>query len=106
LPDVILVRVRFGDWDKFWSAFTAAGADRRREHGSSGVRVLRNADDPGEAWLLFDWERERFEAFLADPAVRETMKSGGVLGPPEVRFVEQVGELPALACLPYPNAIS
>ncbi|HEU4403814.1 MAG TPA: hypothetical protein VFS43_00760 [Polyangiaceae bacterium] len=92
---MVLVRVRFRDWAQFWSVFTQAGAERRREHGSSGVRVLRDADAPGEAWLLFDWERERFERFLADPLVRETMTSGGALGPPEVRFVDQVDELPA-----------
>lgn len=92
---MVLLRVRFGDWAQFWSVFTGAGADRRREHGSSGVRVWRSADDEHEAWLLFDWPRERFERFLADPAVRETMKAGGALGPPEVRYVERVDDLPA-----------
>jgi heme-degrading monooxygenase HmoA len=91
---VVLARVTIGEFEQFWSVFTTAGAERRREHGSQGARVFRNQDDPNEVWLLFDWDREQFKAFLADPEVPGTMASGGAQGPPEVRFVEPAGELP------------
>jgi hypothetical protein len=92
---MVLARVRIGEYEQFWSVFATAGAERRREHGSAGGRVFRNEDDPHEVWLLLDWDRARFERFLSDPDVQETMRSGGAQGPPEVRFVELVGEVPA-----------
>lgn len=92
---MVLVRATIGEWEQFWRQFTSAGADRRREHGSRGVTVFRDADDPHAVLLLFDWEREAFEAFLADPEVQATMRAGGTTGPPEPRFLEPVGELPA-----------
>jgi quinol monooxygenase YgiN len=92
---MIAVRVRFEEWGRFWDVFTTAGAERRREHGSQGVRVFRDADDPAVALLLFDWEREAFEAFRADPDVQATMRSGGATGPPEATFLEPVATLDA-----------
>ncbi|MGI8858884.1 MAG: hypothetical protein ACR2HO_01835 [Rubrobacteraceae bacterium] len=45
---------------------------------------------------LFGWEsKEAFEVFSNDPRVRETMRSSGTLGPPEVTLLEKVGEFPA-----------
>jgi quinol monooxygenase YgiN len=92
---MILVRVRFDDWDQFWSQFTSAGAKMRRSHGSRGVQAFRDAEDAGAAVLLFDWDRAAFDAFRADPQVQATMRAGGALGPPEATFLEPVGELPA-----------
>ena len=46
--------------------------------------------------VLIDWEsRAAFEAFRADPAVRETMKSGGALTPPVFTVLERLGSFPA-----------
>lgn len=91
---MVLVRISIGEFEQFWSVFTAAGADRRREHGSRGARVFRNDDDPHEVWILFDWDRAAIDAFLADPAVGETMRSGGATGRPDVRFLDEPRDLP------------
>ncbi len=90
---MILVRLKVGDWEQFWNVFTTEGAERRRDHGSAGVRVLRNQDDQTEAWLLFDWDRARYESFLAEPEVQEMIKKAGAEGQPEVRFVDHVEDL-------------
>ena len=92
---MILVRVRYQQWERFWSQFTSAGAERRREHGCRGVQVFRDADDAHMAVLLFDWDRAAFEAFRADPEVQATMRDGGALGPPDAVFLEIVETLPA-----------
>ena len=90
---MVIVRVRFGDWEQFWRQFTTVGADRRREHGSRGVRVFRPVDDPQAATLVFDWDHDAFERFRADPDVQASMRAGGALGPPEVEFVSSAGDL-------------
>jgi hypothetical protein len=91
---MILVSVDIAEWERFWSVFTSAGQEKRTEHGSNGVQVFRETDDPTKVWFLFDWDRDRFEQFLADPEVPPTMRSGGAQGPPAARFVEPMGELP------------
>jgi heme-degrading monooxygenase HmoA len=90
--EMLLARVRIGDFDQFWSVFTTKGADHRRTYGSSGARVLRNQDDPQEVIVLFDWSKEEYERFLADPDTTAIMASAGLQGPPETISVEAVGE--------------
>jgi len=89
---VILARVKIGDFDQFWSVFTTRGAEHRRKHGSTGAQVLRNQDDQDEVLVLFDWSKEGYERFLADPQSREVMAAAGLKGPPEHTVVEPVGE--------------
>ena len=44
----------------------------------------------------FEWESEEaFEAFRNDPAVKETMRSSGTLGPPEFTVLKKVEEFPS-----------
>ncbi len=89
---MLLARVKIGDFDQFWSMFTTAGAEHRRTFGSTGARVLRNKEVQDEVLVLFDWTKEGFERFLADPRTREIMASAGLKGPPEITEVEHVGE--------------
>jgi quinol monooxygenase YgiN len=92
---VILVRVQFADFEQFYAQFTSAGAELRRRHGSRGARVFRDAADEHRAWLLFDWDRDAFDAFRADPEVQASMRAGGATGPPEAFPLEEIGELEA-----------
>ena len=55
---MLLARVTLGDFDRFWSTFTSAGAEQRRKYGSSGARVFRNVGRPEEVIVLFDWSEE------------------------------------------------
>jgi len=89
---MLLARVTIGDFDRFWSTFTGAGADHRRTHGSSGARVFRNLDQPGEVIVLFDWSKADYARFMEDPETPGIMKAAGLAGPPETIEVEPVGE--------------
>lgn len=88
---MILTTVKISDFDDFWSTFSTRGAAKRKEHGCRGSRVFR---DPGEAdriWVLFDWDKEGFEGFLADPEVQPIFQAAGLQGPPVL--AEPAGEL-------------
>lgn len=89
----VITRVRVDDFDRFIETFSNRGAEKRRQHGSRGVEVYRNAEDPGEVVNVFDWDREGVEAFLADPEVPEIMSAAGLQGPPEFTFLEPAAEL-------------
>lgn len=90
---MVLAKVKVGEFDRFWSVFTTEGAEHRRRFGSRGSRVLRNAENPNEVWILFDWTKEDFQRFLSDPRSSEIMGSAGLQGPPEPIFVESEGEV-------------
>jgi hypothetical protein len=90
---MLIARVTIGDFDRFWSTFTSAGAEQRRKYGSSGARVFRNLDRPDEMVVLFDWAKDDYLRFMDDPQTREIMQTAGLSGPPETIEVEQVGEV-------------
>lgn len=91
-----LASVQIADVQRFLDVFASAGQQARRLHGSRGAAAFRVAEEDGRAMVLIDWEsRAAFEAFRADPAVRETMKSGGALTPPVFTVLERLGSFPA-----------
>ena len=76
--------------------FATAGAQARGRHGCRGAQLFKVAGEDGRVVVLLEWESEEaFEAFRNDPAVRETMKSSGTVGPPEVTMLKKVGEFPS-----------
>ena len=90
-----LAKVSVADIERFIAVFATRGQARRREHGSLAAEAFA-ADDPGTAMVLIDWsDRGAFERFLADPAVRETMKSGGATRPPEFTALSRLGRFAA-----------
>lgn len=91
----VLGKVSIEELPTFVSVFATRGAAKRGEHGCRGSQVFRAADDENTVYVLLQWDsREAFDAFRADPSVPETMKSGGMIGPPEFTFLEKVAEFP------------
>lgn len=90
---MVITRVKIEDFDRFWATFRSRGAEKRAQHGCRGAKVFRNQDAADEVMVLFDWDRDDFQAFLEDPEVPEIMREGGLKGPPEPTFVDPAGEL-------------
>jgi heme-degrading monooxygenase HmoA len=90
-----LGRVRIGDFDQFVETFTGRGKDKRTELGSRGATVFRSTEDPNELFIVFDWDREDIERFLADAEAQEIMREAGLQGPPEFTFIEHHAEFEA-----------
>lgn len=92
---MIHVTLTVAAFDRFLETFRTDGLVLRERHGSRGARVFRHAEDASRVTIEFDWDHDRFRAFLADPEVQTTMKSGGTLGPPEVSYLEPAVPLSA-----------
>ncbi|MGK2947393.1 MAG: hypothetical protein ACSLFP_02375 [Acidimicrobiales bacterium] len=71
------------DYDK-WRPVFDGDASRREAAGLTGVRVLRDADDPQSVWLVADGDRASVEAMLQDPELGKAMQEAGVTGPPQL----------------------
>jgi hypothetical protein len=79
---MILATVKVADFDRFLTTFSTRGAERRREHGSRHSHVFRDPENAGRVWIVFDWDVEGFEAFIADPQVPAIFQDAGLHGPP------------------------
>ena len=91
----ILGRVKIQDLPTFIGIFATRGAAMRQQHGSLEAQLFTVCDTPDAVVVMFDWSsREDFEQFRRDPAVMETMKSSGTIGPPEFTFLEHVASFP------------
>ena len=87
---MILVTSKFEDFDRFWSAFSTKGAEKRKQHGSKGSHVFRDPNEDDRVWVVFDWDEEGFQKFLSDSEVPAIFEEGGLRGRPQM--LELAGE--------------
>ncbi len=74
---MILATTTVEDFDQFVKVFSAAGADKRREHGSKGATIFRDPNQEDRVWVVFDWDDKGWESFVSDPSVPPIMKDAG-----------------------------
>jgi hypothetical protein len=88
----ILVHHKIEEYNKWKSAFDDH-ASIRAEHGSLGGKVFRNADNPNDIFILLEINSiENGKKFASSDSTREAMKNAGVVGMPEIYFVEEIAE--------------
>lgn len=91
----ILVRHKVEDYARWKSAFDQHGATRK-DSGSKGGRLFRNAQNPNEMVILFEWDDlEKAQKFAQSADLRETMQRAGVVDQPDVYFLEEVEHIRA-----------
>ena len=72
------------DFDQFLEIFSTKGAEKRKQHGSTGSKVFRDPNEDDRVWVLFDWDEKGWQSFASDPEVPPIMKEAGHLGKPQV----------------------
>ena len=76
------------DFDR-WKAGFDAHAGTRRASGGGDYQVLRNTQNPNEVVVLFNWESvAKAQAFAASDDLREAMQKAGVVGRPNIYFLD------------------
>ena len=92
---VALAHFKVQDYDKWLVAFRA-GAAMRAAGGCKGVHIFYNSDDKTDIIINFNFEdRAKAEAMLAEPATIEAQQGAGVIGRPELTWVEDGGREPS-----------
>jgi heme-degrading monooxygenase HmoA len=85
-----LFRAKVEDYERWKPGFDEHSTSRR-ESGSKGGRLFRNADDPNEVVILLEWDDfENARQFTQSEDLREAMQRHGVAGQPEIFFLEEV----------------
>ncbi len=91
----VLVRFTVGDLAKWKPVFEEAAA-LRKSFGSMGVRAFSKADSPNEVTILAEYEdRAKAMQMFQSQEFREATQRAGVMGAPEVSFLDEVVNLPA-----------
>lgn len=86
----ILVHHKVEDYATFKAAFDGHAAFRS-QNGSRGGKVFRSAGNPNELFILLQWDSlENAQKFAQTDNLKQAMQSAGVVGMPEVYFVEEV----------------
>lgn len=90
---MVLSTVKVEDFDRFLATFSTKGAEKRKQHGSSGSRVFRDPTDESRVWVVFDMDDADYEGLLSDPEMPAIFQEAGLQGRPE--HAELVKELDA-----------
>jgi hypothetical protein len=80
---MFLATTKVEDFDRFLKIFSTKGAEKRKHHGSKGSTVFRDPNEADRVWVIFDWDMEGFQNFLADPEVPAIIKEAGHKGKPQ-----------------------
>ena len=88
----VMVTHKVADYARWKPIFDADGANREIA-GSQGGHLWRSADDPNEVVLLFEWALQQARQYSQREEVRAKMQEAGVLGPPDIYFLEEIEQL-------------
>ena len=84
----VIVSLKVADFDD-WKAMFDSAASAREEAGIN-AKAYQNIDDPNNPIAIGTASsKEEFLAFFTTPEIQEDQKKAGILGPPEVTFLEE-----------------
>ena len=84
----VMVRHKVENYDTWRVAFDDHGSFRK-ENGERSARVFQSSDDPNDVLMLFDWDSEdNVRRFMESDNLKETMHKAGVIGKPEIHFLD------------------
>jgi hypothetical protein len=85
-----IYRFTMEDYEHWKSVFDEDGANRLRA-SSRGGYIFRNRANANELVVLLDYADEAaMEASNSSPELRETMGRSGIVGPPDIAFLDLV----------------
>jgi len=93
----ILIRHKVKSFNT-WKPVFESLLENRREGGELSYRVFVTVGDPNMIMLLVEWDSyENFRDFFESEDVKKAIVKAGVIGTPEVFFLNEVasGKIPA-----------
>jgi hypothetical protein len=84
---MLLATTTVHDIDRFLKVFAAAGAAKRKQHGSKGSIVFRDPNQPDRLWAIFDWDEQGWKSFVSDPEVPPILEDAGHKDTPQAAML-------------------
>lgn len=89
-----IVRHKVEDFARWKPIFDAHSATRQAS-GSRGGLLFRNADNPSELIIVWDWESlDQARQFAQSADLRDKMQAAGVADRPDIYFLEEIESVP------------
>ncbi len=90
----VLVIHTVEDYDK-WKQGYDKHEDMRKKEGSQGAFAFRNAENPKQMVVMTKWKDiKSAKNFNESENLKETMKKAGVLGKPEIYYLDEIERTP------------
>lgn len=84
---VVIVHIKTKEYSAWKSGFDNT-EEMRKAGGLTNTRILRSTDDPNELFIESDTsDVAKAKQFLTSPDVRSSMEKSGVIGQPEIHFL-------------------
>lgn len=88
----IYVRQSVEDYAKWREGYDNHAAARQASGATDEASVMVDVDDPNNITVILGWsDLEKAKAFTQSASLKEAMQKAGVIGPPEIRFLEDAG---------------
>jgi quinol monooxygenase YgiN len=72
-----ILKRKLKDYDA-WKKMVSEMDGLRKSHGSKGATVYRNAKDPNEVYMVFEWEDGKsYQNYLGLPEVKKAISDSG-----------------------------
>ena len=92
---ILLARFKVADSDRWRQAFESK-ADLRKQNGCTGTHIFFNAHDKAEVVVNLQWDsEENAQKFIASPEGQTAMRESGMIGAPDIIFLEDGGRTPS-----------
>ena len=85
----MFVRHSVRDYEAWKSVFDDV-SDLRKRSGEKSYQILRQENGSKELVALFEWDSlDNARKYAASPELKEAMQRAGVVGKPEILFLEE-----------------
>ena len=84
----VMVRHKVSEYSRWKEAFDAHHTTRKHA-GETGCRMYQSVEDPRDIVIVSDWDSlEQARKFMTSDDLRNAMQQAGVIGSPDVQYVE------------------
>jgi heme-degrading monooxygenase HmoA len=89
----VMVIHKVEDYNKWKKVFDQDGAIRKVK-GSKGASIFHNSNDPKQIIVITEWENlDKATNFAEAEDLKIVMKKAGVIGRPEIFYLEELDKL-------------
>lgn len=87
----LYVRQSIEDYARWREGYDKHAAAREASGATGTAYILRNAENPNEITVLLGWsDLGKARTFSQSDSLKQAMQNAGVIGQPEIRFLEAV----------------
>jgi hypothetical protein len=91
----IVVKHKVEDYSRWKPVFDEHGTTRGKA-GCKGGQLFSSSDEANDLFILLEWDKkENATVFIESEDLKKTMQKAGVIGKPEVYFLEKIEDFPA-----------